>query len=219
MVIAWCLLRAEINPFQILALAALSILFLLLPGLFWRARMRVAGIYYDVEVSRDVAVPRSCASCGSTDAPFALPVRMFLTFFRKVSAVARLNDPRAKRRFDFHFCLSCARPIRRRRRHGQFVMVVGFLLFLPFILFVGLGSFPPFAAMHRVFMERYAIDGWQLMKWFLWQMGPGTVLVFVGFWMQLYSPAVLILDNDGEKIVFHFRSELCRDQFAHLNGE
>ena len=163
------------------------------------ARDRVRAHDRAISVSRDVKIPPNCASCRSPHASQPLPVRVM---FFGVGPVAQMLDRgRYVRDFTFHFCVRCALPIRRRRRQGRVVMILGAIVVaagLPLAILMGGG--PWLIAMPLSMLV-------------------GPVAALLGFWMSHYSPAVRILDMNEDKLLFEFKSQLFCDEFAELNGE
>lgn len=184
-----------------------------------RFRKRAKTHDHVAELGRelDLAIPPRCLGCGSHHASHPVKVRRYL---HGVSPFTVAFNPSYKRRFTFHCCLDCSRPIRRRRRLGRMIMAAGYVLGLHIALSIVVaasfrGSYKAAAQILPSLRLGWLFD---IATW-PFEMIAGTFLVGLGFWMTLYSPYVTVLDTGGRTIFFWFRNQHFRDAFAALNGE
>ncbi|HEV7426297.1 MAG TPA: hypothetical protein VGQ46_08005 [Thermoanaerobaculia bacterium] len=184
-----------------------------------RFRKRAKTHDHVAEVGRnaEIAIPPRCLGCGSHHASHPVEIRRYL---HGVSPITQAMDPSYKRRFTFHCCLDCARPIRRRRRLGRMIMAAGYLLGIHVLFSFVLSTFVDnFYRSMTAILPRFGL-GWLVdLRIWSYEILGGTFLVALGFWMTLYSPYVTVLDTGGRSILFWFRNQHYRDAFAELNGE
>jgi hypothetical protein len=184
-----------------------------------RFRKRAKTHDHVAEIGRDLdpAIPPRCLGCGSHHASHPVTVRRYL---HGVSPMTVAMNPSFKRRFTFHCCLDCARPIRRRRRFGRMIMATGYVfgIHIALSLIVAVSAQGSYDAAAKI-LPHFRL-GWlfDVATW-PFEMIAGTFLVGLGFWMTLYSPYVTVLDTGGPNIFFWFRHQHFRDAFAELNGE
>jgi hypothetical protein len=204
-------------PLALLTMVIYGAMMVLPPYYRQRFRERAARRDHVVAVERDVAIPLHCVGCGNPHATHPLQVR---AFFNGVSPFVMMAD---RRRFPkdylFHACLDCVRPIRRRRRLGRTIMIAGCLIFAHMV--TGLLILPMLDLWRPLvkYLSPYGLQWLFSLETFVIEMYIGGLVVGIGFWVSLYSPAVHILDTGGEKLFFSFRSQRFRDAFAQLNGE
>jgi len=174
-----------------------------------RDRKRAAAADHVVEASRDVAVPDHCVQCGIARAPVIFD---FFALRFGVSPLAAAFDARFKKKYRFRFCRSCAVPVRRHRRIGQSLVIIGLLLLAGLPLVLGVGSI--------------LADALHLSSTLLWDGiylslfgGPGLFLAGTIVKALAGSRIVSVLDTGGEKVLFRFRNQVYRNHFAELNGE
>ena len=170
-----------------------------------------------IEAARDFAVPRRCAHCGSPHAAHRLPVT---TTFRGVSPLVQVLDRKRYRpAFEFHYCLGCARPIRRRRIIGKVILGIGLAILTQMaIFFFVLPLSDTYQTWERAWLARHHIDPMSLLDLLVWDLVGGTFVIAIGWWMTRYSPAVQVVDRGGETLALRFRSRIFRDELAALNG-
>jgi hypothetical protein len=160
------------------------------------------------EVDRDVAIPDHCVSCGRPHAPIRLEA---LHLFLGVSPIDKIVNADMKRKYLFHYCLACARPVVRRRKLGKAMIAVGALFFVHLALFftaamvLPRGTFFNAGFLASVNMLLVDIVG-------------GSALMMAGWVITKYSPNVRIVDRGTDTIYFRFTNQVFRNHFAELNG-
>ena len=156
------------------------------------------------EVRRPVKIPLLCANCAFYDAPFKFPARRFVINWRG-------DIPMEE--FPFRFCLQCSRIIRRRQQLGFIIALAGAftILLLPLSIFAIISS---------KFVVRLANIGHN--DWFLWllvsEVIVGPFMILGGITVDRMAAPVNMIDTESQTIVFSFRTQAYRDDFASLNG-
>lgn len=206
-IILWSQVSPEIGE----ALKRIAALIAALVSAYYIAdyRRRAASRDHVYECTNDFAVPTRCLNCASPDAPFTFVVASVLSF-------AAWNHRKlygTRRRFQFHFCLACARPMRRRKHRGTVMIVLALVL-------------PPAWILSSILAPRWV---WTHVPWqggdVFWLMFTVTLLlsapifIVAGIRLQDTSPSVVILDTGEGTLLFRFRSQMSRNYFAELNGE
>jgi hypothetical protein len=169
-------------------------------------RRQAAAHDHVVEVTNDFVVPQRCLRCASPHAPFT-----FLFGTVTGSRVSKENVYGMRRRFQFQFCVGCARRIRRRRRAAALMVVGGPLL--P-VAVIGLMILAP----KSIWAHLPGPDTFYLILVVLLILA-APVWIGAGIRLQQTSPSVMILDTGEGKLLFRFKSQMYRNYFAELNGE
>ena len=192
------------------AVELLKSLVVLLAGLVFARyvaglRKQAAAHDHVFEVTNDFVVPQRCLRCASPHAPFTF-------FFGTVtgSRVSKENVYGMRRRFQFQFCLGCARRIRRRRRAAALMVIGGPLLPVAMIGLTILAK--------SIYGHVPGPDTFSLVLLVLLILA-APVWIGAGIRLQQTSPSVMIVDTHEGKLLFRFKSQMYRNYFAELNGE
>jgi hypothetical protein len=160
------------------------------------------------EVDRDVAIPEHCVSCGRPHAPIRLEA---LHLFIGVSPLEKIVNADMKRKYLFHYCPACARPVVRRRNQGKAMIAIGGLFFVHLALFFIAAMVLP----RGTFFNTGFLTSVNML---LVDMIGGSALMMAGWLITKYSPNVRIVDRGTDTIYFRFTNQVFRNHFAELNG-
>jgi hypothetical protein len=169
-------------------------------------RRQAAARDHVFEVTNDFVVPQRCLRCASPHAPFT-----FLFGSAAGSSVSKENVYGMRRRFQFQFCVGCARRIRRRRRVAALMVLGGPLL--P-VAVIGLMILAP----RSIRTHLPGPDTFYFVSLVLLILA-APVWIGAGIRLQQTSPSVMIVDTQEGKLLFRFKSQMYRNYFAELNGE